>query len=76
MVQMTYFHHFFQTIAGVLKKHDEKLEKKDDITKGGWRKGVIYKVKALLIDARTRNAILDTVYKQTKMTRTYLPANL
>ena len=43
---------------------------------GGWRKAVIYKVKALLLDARTRNAILDTVYKQTKMTRTYLPANL
>ena len=43
---------------------------------GGWRKAVIYKVKALLLDARTRNAILDTVYNQTKMTRTYLPANL
>ena len=43
---------------------------------GGWRKAVIYKVKALLLDARTRNAILDTVYKQTRMTRTYHPANL
>ena len=58
------------------KQEGGEIGEKGRYYQGKWRKGVIYKVKALLIDARIRNAILDTVYKQTRMTRTYHPANL
>ena len=43
------------------KQEGGEIGEKGRYYQGKWRKGVIYKVKALLIDARTRNAILDTV---------------